>query len=252
MTTFFTAPAPVNTSSTMIGAVIIFINNDQVPDGSPVTVTTVPNGNGVRGLLNLFGKSDTWGSLAGNGDIANGVATLSNLTVGGNNLSTVYSGKIGQPGLTWNLGSGNLTGGNNVASSFSNISLTKVGAGTLALTSANQYTGVTNINGGALLVGNGGAGASLANTTVTVGNGTTAAALGGNGTIAGPVTMSASGHLAPAVSPSSTSTLTINNNLTLNAGGTLAFNFAAPASLSSSGFGSGDVVAVGGTGSLTM
>ena len=39
---------------------------------------------------------DTWGSLAGNGDVVNGVTTLSNLTVGGNNLSTVYSGNVSE------------------------------------------------------------------------------------------------------------------------------------------------------------
>src|SRR5205807_273437 len=141
-TTFFTQPASANTAA--VGAVIFFNNPDQVPDGSAVTVTTSPMGTRV-GLLNLFGKSDTWGSLAGNG------------------------------------------------------------------------TGVTSS-------------ASLANTTVTVGNGTTVGALGGNGSIAGPVTVTSTGHLAPAMTPSTTNTLTINNNLTLNAGATLDYNFGASAS----------------------
>ena len=52
------------------------------------------------------------------------------------------------------------------------------------------------------------------------------------------------GHLAPAMTPSTTNTLTINNNLTINSGATLDFNFAAP--------GTNDVVLVTAAGTLSI
>ena len=50
-------------------------------------------------------------------------------------------------------------------------------------------------------------------------------ALGGNGTLNGVVTVTSTGHLAPAMSTTTSNTLTIANNLTINAGGTLDYNF---------------------------
>jgi fibronectin-binding autotransporter adhesin len=49
--------------------------------------------------------------------------------------------------------------------------LTKAGAGTLTLTAANLYTGVTRINGGTLQVGNGGTTGSIASTSSVVNDG---------------------------------------------------------------------------------
>ena len=76
------------------------------------------------------------------------------------------------------------------------IALTKVGSGTMTMSGINGYTGATSVNGGTLLVTG-----SLANTAVAVGNGTLSGALGGSGTIAGPVTVSSTGHLSPAIGP---------------------------------------------------
>lgn len=218
-TTFFTSGS---TSGAAIHSVIFFNANDQVPDNSAVTVTN----NDSKGILNLFGKSDTWGSLAGNGNILNGTNTTSNLTVGQNNQSTTYSGSLGKTGVTWSVGAAGTAGADKVdgtttpTGSTALITLTKVGSGTMTMSGASQYSGATNINGGTLLVTG-----SLSATPVTVGNGTLTGALGGSGSISGAVTVSSTGHLSPAVSPSGTSTLTIGNNLTINAGATLDFNF---------------------------
>jgi outer membrane autotransporter protein len=69
----------------------------------------------------------TVGSIEGDGNVFLGP---NNLTVGSNNLSTLFSGVIQDGG----------TGG----------SLTKVGTGTLTLTGLNTYTGATTVNGGTL------------------------------------------------------------------------------------------------------
>ena len=91
--------------------------------------------------------------------------------------------------------------------------LTKLGANTLTLTEANTYTGTTTVSAGTLLVNNTtGNGTGTGSLSVSIG-----AILGGNGTIAGPV--SVSGILAPGTSPAN---LTVNNSVTILDGGTLS------------------------------
>ena len=72
----------------------------------------------------------------------------------------------------------------------------------MTLSGNTAYTGATNINGGALLITGNPTGTGL----ISVGNAgaTLGGALGGSGTIAAPVTVNALGHLAPALTPSST------------------------------------------------
>jgi autotransporter-associated beta strand protein len=95
-------------------------------------------------IAELDGAGTTVGSIAGNGTIYLG---SKNLTVGGNQQSTLFSGVIsdGEAPLLPDIlrtGTGPFTGG----------SLTKVGTGTLTLTGVNSYTGGTNLNGGILAV----------------------------------------------------------------------------------------------------
>src|SRR5262249_17407176 len=123
---------------------------------------------------------------------------VASMTVGTNNLSTIFSGVIqGDTGS----------------------SLTKVGTGKLVLTNGNTYTGGTTLNGGTLLVNN----------TTGSGLGTGAVRglsgiLGGSGVISGAVTMG-TGHgtgvtLGPGANSIIPGTLTIGMQLGLKSDAT--------------------------------
>jgi len=86
--------------------------------------------------------------------------------------------------------------------------LTKLGVGTLTLTGANAYTGITTVSNGTLLV----AGSLAGDATVAA-----AGTLAGTGIVAGQVTVS--GTLAPG-SAAVIGTLTVSSNVILNAAGT--------------------------------
>jgi autotransporter-associated beta strand protein len=116
-------------------------------------------------------------------------------TIGGANANTKFDGVI--------------TNG-----SVGTVALVKTGSGVLTLTGANTYSGGTTINGGVLQVNNL-AGSGTGSGAVTVTNG---GSLGGDGIISGAVTVNSGGALAPG---NPFGALTINNNLTLNAGSTM-------------------------------
>jgi autotransporter-associated beta strand protein len=129
------------------------------------------------------------GSIAGNGTFYLGA---NELTVGSNNLSTHVTGVIADGGSWGGTGA----------------SLIKTGTGTLTLSGTNTYTGATTVNGGTLAVN----GSILASSGVTVNSG---GVLGGTGTV-GNTTIASGGALAPG---NSIGTITVNGNLTFNAGG---------------------------------
>ncbi len=91
---------------------------------------------------------------------------------------------------------------------------TKTGPGVVQLSAANTYAGPTIVSAGTLMVSSSG---SIANSTVTV---QTNATLGGNGSVAGPVTVQAGGTLR--VGTTNLDALTINNTLAL--AGKIVFN----------------------------
>jgi autotransporter-associated beta strand protein len=93
------------------------------------TARFILNGTGLLDISGLSSSGITAGSIEGDGSVFLG---SKNLAVGGNNLSTTFSGVI-QDG-----GGFSGTGG----------SLTKEGTGTLTLSGANAYTGGTMMNGG--------------------------------------------------------------------------------------------------------
>jgi fibronectin-binding autotransporter adhesin len=126
------------------------------------------------------------GSIEGGGIVSLG---SKNLRIGGNNLSTLFSGVMRDAGFVI------ATGG----------TLTKVGTGTLELSGASTYTGVTRVLAGVLRVSGSLSGA------VNVQGGT----LGGNGTIGGGVVLGPGGVVAPGASIGSFSTAGL---LTFDAG----------------------------------
>jgi hypothetical protein len=137
----------------------------------------------------------TLGSIEGDGNVFLG---NNELVVGGNSLSTEFSGVIRDGGLAGGVGG----------------SLAKVLDGTLILNGANTYTGGTFVNGGTLLVNNT-SGSGTGTGAVHVNDGAT---LGGNGKIAGPVVIGAplspSAILSPGAGAGSIGALTIQSTLT--------------------------------------
>jgi autotransporter-associated beta strand protein len=138
-------------------------------------------------------------TLTGSGDVFLGSKTL---TVGGNGMSSTFSGGI-HDGASPEGGGGGSTGG----------SLIKVGTGSLTLTGLNNdYTGATTVSGGALIVD----GDIHSSSGVTVYAGGT---LAGIGTVAG-TSVANGGTLAPGHGDFSFGTLTIQGDLSLSTGAT--------------------------------
>jgi autotransporter-associated beta strand protein len=143
------------------------------------------------------------GSLEGNGLVFLGGR---NLTVGTNNLSTIFSGVMQDYGQN-----GGCCG-----------SLTKVGTGTLTLSNANTYStyqGGTTINRGKIVVTNT-SGSATGSGPLQVNHGR----LAGTGKIAGAVTMGTGtgrgAFLSAGASATTPGTLTIQSRLTFNSDAT--------------------------------
>ena len=153
----YTGPTTVNSGTLALGGA------STVGNGSAVTV--MPGA--TLDLRSSTASTQSFGSLSsistaggvGGGNVILG-SSISTLTVGSNNASTVFSGVI-QDGV------GSAAG------------LTKSGTGVLTLGGSNTYTGGTYINAGTLLLGNGGFIAG----SVNVGNGSAVAMLAGSGEV---------------------------------------------------------------------
>lgn len=156
-------------------------------------------GSGTANLITRDGGTVSLGSLSGGaGTFLRGASSSDAATtflIGGNNVSTIFSGTI--------------TNGNNANRS---VALNKQGAGTLTLTGTNGSSGPTTVSTGKLLVnGN----HSFATNTVTV---NTTGTLGGTGIIGGNTTVN--GTLAPGTS---IGMLTFVGNLAFNPGSRVQF-----------------------------
>lgn len=86
----------------------------------------------LDGTLDLDGFSSAYGSLDGTGRVVNAAGPAAVLTVGSANTSTSFSGLI-----------------------ENDITLAKVGSGTLTLYGTHRYSGATVVGGGVLKLGNG-------------------------------------------------------------------------------------------------
>lgn len=125
------------TGNTNINAGTLIVSGGQaIGDTSAVSV--------ANGAHLTVQSNETIGSIAGGGGITLAGA---NLTAGGNNTSTLYSGVID--------GSGGLI---------------KTGSGVLVLTGASSYTGGTTIAAGTLQIGNGGTTGSITGNVVNNAN----------------------------------------------------------------------------------
>lgn len=122
--------------------------------------------------------------------------------------------------------------------------LTKLGTGTLSLSSTNTYTGVTNVNAGTLIVLGSLADGSAA-VDVVIASG---AILTGTGTIDGSV--SSSGRVEPGGS-GAVGTLTISGNFTQDTGGTLAMDIGGVSAAQYDGLDVGGTAALAGILSVT-
>jgi autotransporter-associated beta strand protein len=188
------------------------------------------------GTMELMVTDPVFGGLVGGTDLASmvtaGYGSVTSLTLNpGTGVSRTYSGVI--------------------ANGAAGMSLTKSGSGIQTLQGANTYTGPTIISGGTLALSSAGtidstSVLSLAGGTFDVSAKSSAygvAALDGSGGVNGPVAVN--GLLSPG---SPFGTITASSGFTLGSSGTYAYSLFDSGTL---GFGSADLVTVGGDLTLT-
>ncbi len=214
----YTIPTTVNSGTLSVS----FLNNEGAGGGNPSSIGASSNAASNLVLatgttLNYTGGNTTTDR---NFTIATGAASYGSLSFGVSNAAT----RLAMSGAPVGTGTG-----------AGSIGLTKIGAGTLAFTNTENYTGPTNLNAGTLLV-NG----SLTSSALTMLANTT---IGGTGTI-NTLTVPSSGTLAPGDPATNNGVGTLNASaLTLSSGSILKFEF---------GTGTNDLVNVTNSGGLNI
>ncbi len=202
---YHSATVTVNNSGTLN-----LNNHSDAFFGLSVTGGTVETG---TGLLTLYGNVTTsaWSSSA----VISGNLSLSPANNGGVRTFTVASGTVPSNGPDLAV-SANISG--------SGAGITKAGAGTLALSGTNTYTGATTVNAGTLLV-NGSQSASA----VTVNSGGILGGTSGTvGTIAAP-----GGTISPGAGSAGTGIL---NSGSVTFSSTAAYNVVLDGTTAGSGY----------------
>jgi fibronectin-binding autotransporter adhesin len=232
------------------GATILANDNTYTGD-TTIAAGTLQIGNGGTAgsissdsdILNsgvlAFDRSDTTvygGQIRGSGSLHQIGAGTGTLILAGNN--TYGGGTTIDTGTTLQLGNGGTTG-SIVGSITDNGTLTfnrtdlmpligtisgtgdivQLGSGTTTLHGANSYSGTTTVQSGALFID--GDQTNATGPTTVLSGGT----LGGIGTIGGSVVVAGGGTLAPGDVGADAGALTINQDLTLDSGSQLAYNF---------------------------
>lgn len=135
------------------GTLALSGGNNRLPVTTALTLAS-------PGVLRLDGNNQEVASLASNGRVVNGNATLATLTVN-NSAAATFSGNLGGTGTDEN-----------------NLALVKDGSGTLTLSLPNTFTGGTTIENGTLALAygdpfaaNSGVGPMSSGTAVTINSG---------------------------------------------------------------------------------
>ena len=209
--------------TTIVGGVVpIGTGNGILQLGNGGTTGSIV-GNVVDNSVLAINRSDTYtfdGAVSGTGSFRQSgtgttVFTAAN-TYGGGTVIDAGTLQLGNGGATGSI-IGNVVDNGTLAINRSGSlalngvisgtgAVTQTGTVTTTLGAANTYAGATTVNGGALLVN----GSIASSSSLTVGAGAT---VGGTGTL--PTTTINGGTLSPG---DSIGTLTVNGNLTLNAG----------------------------------
>ncbi|MFM9865803.1 MAG: autotransporter-associated beta strand repeat-containing protein [Micropepsaceae bacterium] len=161
------------------GGTLVAFNGNAIGNTSAVNLS----GGSVLNIDGAAAVNETIGSLAGTGTVNLGGAFANTLTTGGNNTSTAFTGNINE----------------GVAGS----SLVKTGSGAFTVTGNLNYTGLTTVSAGSLLLN------GIMADSLLIAPGAT---FGGNATINGNVTNN--GRIAPGNSPG---TVNILGNYTAGA-----------------------------------
>ncbi|BCG26160.1 hypothetical protein TUM18999_43510 [Pseudomonas tohonis] len=212
------------TGATTIDNAIALGGNATVNTGADTTLSGVISGSNSlsksgASTLTLTGSNTFTGSTSVNAGTLS-IASDANLGAGALNLAngttlqitgtTTIDNALALTGLvTVNAGaaatlSGTISGAG---------SLTKTGASNLTLSGSNTQTGTTTVSAGTLVVD------GSTNSATTVASGAT---LAGSGTLGGDVIVQSGGTLSPG--GAGVATLTVNGNLTLASGSTLALD----------------------------